>query len=159
MRHEGHGPGCAADTTVASTAPAEQDLVVEVGRIVKWWRITATIFLTLVAVTGPPAWASSTVHHHRHRAGHRGSARRGNPSGVLYHAALLEDADTGHVLYAVNPNLQWPPASMAKMMLLLVASDEIRAGRVSYNTPVRISLRSATTRGSRLGLREGEVYP
>src|ERR1019366_6498092 len=78
---------------------------------------------------------------------------------VRYHAALLEDADTGRILYASNPNLIWPPASMAKMMLLLVANDQIADGRVSYTTPVRISERSALTRGSRLGLRAGDVYP
>jgi D-alanyl-D-alanine carboxypeptidase (penicillin-binding protein 5/6) len=77
----------------------------------------------------------------------------------MYHAALLEDADSGRILYADNPNLVWPPASMAKMMLLLVASDQIAAGRVSFNTPVRISEVSAMTHGSRLGLHEGEVYP
>jgi D-alanyl-D-alanine carboxypeptidase (penicillin-binding protein 5/6) len=75
------------------------------------------------------------------------------------HAALLEDADTGRILYAENPNLAWPPASMAKMMMLLVAEDQIRAGRFSYNTPVTISEHSATTGGSRLGLHTGDVYP
>lgn len=78
----------------------------------------------------------------------------------MYHAALLEDADTGRVLYAVNPNLSWPPASMAKMMLLLVTTEAIKSGRLSYNTPVRISRHSALTGGSRLGLlRRGQVYP
>jgi D-alanyl-D-alanine carboxypeptidase (penicillin-binding protein 5/6) len=72
---------------------------------------------------------------------------------------LLEDADSGEVLYSQNADLQWPPASMAKMMLLLVAEDQIRSGRYSLNDPVRISERSATTGGSRLGLHEDDVYP
>lgn len=72
---------------------------------------------------------------------------------------LLEDADSGTVLYAQNPSIQWPPASMAKMMLLLVAEDQIRAGRFAPTDPVRISERAAATSGSRLGLREGDVYP
>ena len=70
-----------------------------------------------------------------------------------------EDADTGAVLYEVNPDMQWPPASMAKMMLLLVATEQIKAGKVSINAPVWISERAATTGGTRLGLREGEVFP
>src|SRR5258708_4718132 len=77
----------------------------------------------------------------------------------MYHAALLEDADTGRILYASNPNLQWPPASMAKMMLLLVANEQIAAGRGSYITPVRISARSAMTHRARLGLHTGGVHP
>jgi len=106
--------------------------------------------------TGAAGQSSSKVHHRRSHS-HQHS-RRAAPV-VMYHAALLEDADTGRILYADNPNLVWPPASMAKMMLLLVASDQIAAGRVSFNTPVRISELSAMTHGSRLGLHEGEVYP
>jgi D-alanyl-D-alanine carboxypeptidase (penicillin-binding protein 5/6) len=69
------------------------------------------------------------------------------------------DADSGRVLYAQNERMKWPPASMAKMMLLAVAEDQIRTRRMSYSDPVRISERAATTGGSRLGLHEGDVYP
>ncbi|MGH7836430.1 MAG: D-alanyl-D-alanine carboxypeptidase family protein, partial [Candidatus Binataceae bacterium] len=43
--------------------------------------------------------------------------------------------------------------------LMAVAEDEIQAGHFSYADPVRISARAARTGGSRLGLREGQVYP
>jgi len=77
----------------------------------------------------------------------------------VYRGALLEDADTGKVLYESNAGMQWPPASMAKMMLLLVAQEQIDAGRFRLTDPVRISERAATTGGSHVGLREGDVYP
>ena len=93
-------------------------------------------------------------YHYHHRLVHRSTG-----SIPLYHAALIEDADSGNILYSYNPTLQWPPASMAKMMLLLVAEDQIKAGRMSLNDPVRISERAAATQGSRLGLREGQIYP
>lgn len=122
----------------------------------QWLRILtviAAVILTDGAIAMAATHASHThrshSHHHRHAAG----------PVVMYHAALLEDADTGRVLYADNPNLIWPPASMAKMTLLLVAYDEVKTGRISFNTPVRISERSATTHGSRLGLHAGDVYP
>ena len=98
-----------------------------------------------------PASASVSRRHHRHRA-YRGS-------GPLYHAELLEDADSGSVLFAQNADLHWPPASMAKMMLLLVAEDQIRDGRMRVDDPVRISERAAYTGGSRLGMHPGDVYP
>jgi serine-type D-Ala-D-Ala carboxypeptidase (penicillin-binding protein 5/6) len=117
-------------------------------------RLTLTGFLALVAV-GPACAARVHRHHHyRRRVVHH--VRSAAP---LYHAALLEDADSGEVLYARNPTLKWPPASMAKMMLLLVAEDQVKAGRVSLSDPVRISERSSATAGSRLGLHEGQVYP
>ena len=60
---------------------------------------------------------------------------------------------------AYNADMEWPPASMAKMMNLLVAQEQINAGRFSGNDLVRISERSAHTGGSRVGLKEGDVYP
>jgi D-alanyl-D-alanine carboxypeptidase (penicillin-binding protein 5/6) len=62
--------------------------------------------------------------------------------------ALVEDAD-----------MPWPPASMAKMMMLLVAEDQIRAGRFHLTDPVVVSPNAAHTGGTRLGLRTGDVYP
>jgi serine-type D-Ala-D-Ala carboxypeptidase (penicillin-binding protein 5/6) len=102
-----------------------------------------------------PVWASYPTHrHHHHRA-----YRAVHVSVPLYHAELLMDADSGRVLYELNDRMQWPPASMAKMMLLAVAVDQIKAGRFSYSDPVLISERAASTEGSRLGLHAGDIYP
>jgi serine-type D-Ala-D-Ala carboxypeptidase (penicillin-binding protein 5/6) len=116
-----------------------------------FWALAAVIALF------PVSSAMASHGHRRHH--HPRFARRSNRPVPLYHAALVEDADSGNILYSYNATLQWPPASMAKMMLLLVAEDQIKAGRVSLNDPVRISERSALTKGSHLGLREGEIYP
>jgi len=80
-------------------------------------------------------------------------------SAQLYKAALLEDADSGRVLMASNADMEWPPASMAKMMLLLVAQEQINSGRFKSDDMVRVSERSAHTGGSRLGLKQGDAYP
>jgi D-alanyl-D-alanine carboxypeptidase (penicillin-binding protein 5/6) len=109
----------------------------------------------LMPVAARPASAARSTGAQHHRA-HRRAARSTAP---LYHAVLLEDADSGRILYQENPDLVWPPASMAKMMLLLVAEDQIRAGRMRLTDPVTISARAAYTSGSHLGLREGQVYP
>jgi serine-type D-Ala-D-Ala carboxypeptidase (penicillin-binding protein 5/6) len=108
---------------------------------------------TLAAATPASATATSRRHHH---AITKHATRAAAP---LYKGALLEDADSGRVLYAYNADMEWPPASMAKMMLLLVASEQIASGRVHVNDPVLISERSAHTMGSRLGLKQGDVYP
>jgi serine-type D-Ala-D-Ala carboxypeptidase (penicillin-binding protein 5/6) len=112
----------------------------------------------LTEITSSAGAAIRYHHHYYHR--HRRELRTVHYVAVIpRHAALLEDADTGRILYAENPNLAWPPASMAKMMMLLVAEDQIAAGHFSYNTPVTVSEVAATTGGSRLGLRAGDVYP
>ena len=94
-----------------------------------------------------------SVHHSKH------AARAATSGGPLYKGALLEDADSGRVLMAYNADMEWPPASMAKMMNLLVAQEQINSGRFNGNDPVRISERAAHTGGSRVGLKEGDVYP
>ncbi len=117
------------------------------------------LFLVGAAFLTPRiSFAANSLTHHKRLKGARHQAK---PSGPipLYRAALLEDADTGKVLFDHNADMQWPPASMAKMMLLLVTSEQIKAGRVSINDPVRISERSAHTGGSRVGLQEGQIIP
>jgi D-alanyl-D-alanine carboxypeptidase (penicillin-binding protein 5/6) len=133
-------------------------------------------FGILILVSADPAMAS-------HRARHRGRAvapadrpirrrvravapedepivvRPARARGALYHGILVEDADSGRVLYNYNADMAWPPASMAKMMLLLVAEDELHAGHASLSDPVRVSERAAATGGSHVGLRAGDVYP
>jgi serine-type D-Ala-D-Ala carboxypeptidase (penicillin-binding protein 5/6) len=93
-----------------------------------------------------------------HKTVHSKHAARA-AAGPLYKGALLEDADSGRVLMAYNADMEWPPASMAKMMNLLVAQEQINAGRFNGDDLVRISERSAHTGGSRVGLKEGDVYP
>jgi D-alanyl-D-alanine carboxypeptidase (penicillin-binding protein 5/6) len=101
---------------------------------------------------------------HRHKVAHAKKGVATAPAhtyenGRLYKGALLEDADTGRVLLAYNADMEWPPASMAKMMNLLVAQEQISQGRFNPNDMVRISERAAHTGGSRVGLKEGDLYP
>jgi D-alanyl-D-alanine carboxypeptidase (penicillin-binding protein 5/6) len=118
--------------------------------------LVAMLSVAVVLAASP---AGATAQWRRvHKAAHsRRHARAA--AGPLYKGALLEDADTGRVLLAYNADMEWPPASMAKMMLLLVAQEQINAGRFNGNDPVRVSERAAHTGGSRLGLKEGDVYP
>jgi D-alanyl-D-alanine carboxypeptidase (penicillin-binding protein 5/6) len=122
------------------------------GRKSRW----LTLLLVLGIGLAPLSSAAASAHHRRRR-----TIRHARPRAhlALYRAELLEDAGTGRILYEENGQLQWPPASMAKMMLLLVAEEQIKAGRFSVSDPVRISERSAHTGGSRLGLQEGQIYP
>lgn len=102
------------------------------------------------------AWASRRHYYrpHRHHA-----VYVGGPAAPALRGGLVEDADTGRVLYAYNADMPWPPASMAKMMMLLVAEDQIRAGRLHLTDQVVVSYNAAHTGGERLGLHTGDVYP
>jgi D-alanyl-D-alanine carboxypeptidase (penicillin-binding protein 5/6) len=76
-----------------------------------------------------------------------------------YRAALLINARTGEVLYESNPHLQHPPASMVKMMLVLLVMERLEAGMLTLQDPVATSARASTFGGSQVYLKEGEVFP
>lgn len=80
-------------------------------------------------------------------------------TGKGYTAAYVIEASTGQVLLAENEHKPLPTASMAKMMTLLIATEEIRDGRLSYETPVTISARASKMGGSQIYLRAGSTWP
>lgn len=75
---------------------------------------------------------------------------------VNVRSAVLMDARTGKILYEQNADMRIPPASLTKVMSMLVALDAVRSGRVSLTDTVRVSRTAAGQGGSRMGLRAGE---
>ncbi len=151
------GGGSLSQLTVACSGRAEEGggrMAAQLGWL---WRLCAAWAVAGAITLLPASSAMASRGHRQHH--HQRLVHRSIRPIALYHAALVEDADSGNILYSYNPTLQWPPASMAKMMLLLVAEDQIKAGRMLLNDPVRISERAAATKGSHLGLREGDIYP
>lgn len=57
-------------------------------------------------------------------------------------AAILLDAKTGKILYEKNADLLLPPASMTKMMTEYLVLEAIEKGKISWDTPVKISERA-----------------
>jgi D-alanyl-D-alanine carboxypeptidase (penicillin-binding protein 5/6) len=80
-----------------------------------------------------------------------------NPKG--YTAAFVIEPSTGRVLFEDNADQPLPTASMAKMMTLLLAMDEIQAGNLHYDTPVTISAHASKMGGSQVYLKAGTVWP
>lgn len=78
---------------------------------------------------------------------------------VAARSAILIDANTGQVLFEKNADQAYEPASLVKIMTLLVAMDAVKAGKVSLNDPVRTSRRAAAIGGSQVYLAEGETHP
>jgi serine-type D-Ala-D-Ala carboxypeptidase (penicillin-binding protein 5/6) len=51
----------------------------------------------------------------------------------------------------------WPPASMTKMMTVLLALEDVRDGRHTFAEPVQASARAERTGGSQIYLKTGET--
>ena len=75
-----------------------------------------------------------------------------------YTAALLVDRDSGQVLFAKNEHLPWPPASMTKMMTVLIAMEQVRDRVLSLDEPITASAWASKIGGSQVYLSEGEQF-
>ena len=73
-------------------------------------------------------------------------------------SAILMDAKTGTVLYAKNQNEPLPPASVTKIMTLLLTVEAIEKGIIKQEDKVVISENAASMGGSQIFLKEGEEF-
>ena len=73
-------------------------------------------------------------------------------------SAVLMDADSGTVLYSSNANEALPPASVTKIMTLLLVCEALGDGRINLNDNVRVSANAASMGGSQVFLKEGEEF-
>lgn len=72
-------------------------------------------------------------------------------------SAILMDYNTKEVLYEKNPNEKLYPASLTKIMTLLLGMEALESGKISLTDEVRISAHAASMGGSQLWLEEGET--
>lgn len=74
-------------------------------------------------------------------------------------SAILMEATTGTVLYTQNANEALPPASVTKIMTLLLVMEALDAGVVRLDSIVTVSANAASMGGSQVYLKEGEQMP
>ena len=72
-------------------------------------------------------------------------------------AALIEDGQTGKVLYARNETALRHPASLTKMMTLYLLFDALRGRRITMDTPMPVSVHAAQQKPTKLSLRPGQT--
>ncbi|MEJ9211351.1 D-alanyl-D-alanine carboxypeptidase family protein [Bacillus smithii] len=71
-------------------------------------------------------------------------------------SAVLIERDTGAVLYDKNSHERLPPASMTKIMTMILIMEAIQEGRLHWNDKVRTSEKAASMGGSQVFLEPGE---
>ena len=72
-------------------------------------------------------------------------------------SALLMDVTTGTVLYEQNSHDSLPPASVTKVMTMLLIMEAIDSGKISWNDTVTASEAAAAKGGSQIYLKAGET--
>ena len=91
-------------------------------------------------------------------AGERTRRRQNSPAEPPpIESALLMEAETGAVLYEKDIRKQRAPASMVKMMLMLIVMEKLRAGELHLSDVVTATDHASKMGGSQVFLREGET--
>ncbi|WP_373894395.1 D-alanyl-D-alanine carboxypeptidase family protein [Virgibacillus natechei] len=67
------------------------------------------------------------------------SAKAADTLDLDAESAILVDAETGKILYAKDPDVALPPASMTKMMTEYLVLEAIDSGEISWETTTEIS--------------------
>ncbi|MBD7967983.1 D-alanyl-D-alanine carboxypeptidase family protein [Paenibacillus gallinarum] len=71
-------------------------------------------------------------------------------------SAVLLDADTGTIIYEKNGHEKLPPASITKIMTMLLVVEAIDSGKLKWTDKVRTSEYAASMGGSQIFLEAGE---
>lgn len=71
-------------------------------------------------------------------------------------SAILLDADTGTIIYEKNSHDKLPPASITKVMTMLLTMEAIDEGQLKWTDKVRTSEYAASMGGSQIFLEPGE---
>ena len=71
-------------------------------------------------------------------------------------SSILIEASTGKILYEKNKDERYAPASMTKMMSLVIIMDNIYNGNLRLDEMVKTSKNASGMGGSQIFLKEGE---
>lgn len=86
-----------------------------------------------------------------------GEARVSKMARSPYVGAIVVDAETGEVLFEDGADRKTYPASVVKMMDLLLVLEAVERGEIALDDAVRVTAEAAKTGGSQVYLKENEV--
>ena len=72
-------------------------------------------------------------------------------------SAVVLEPVTGKVIYEKDKDKKMPPASVTKIMTMLLVMEAVESGNISYDDSVTVSAHAASMGGSQVFLEEGET--
>ena len=72
-------------------------------------------------------------------------------------SAILMDQTTGAILFEKNADEKRAPASVTKVMTLLLIMEAVESGKLEWDSPIAVSPEAAGMGGSQVYLKEGET--
>lgn len=113
----------------------------------KGYRILAAVILVVVLVQST-VWAEETA---------QSTTINSSAVSLQTPSAILMEASTGTVLFEKNPDEMRSPASITKIMTLLLTFEALEKGRIKLEDEVSTSAYAKSMGGSQVFLDEGEV--
>ena len=80
-----------------------------------------------------------------------------NPAQAAPYADIVVDANSGAVLHATNPDARRHPASLTKIMTLYLLFEQLDAGKLKLDTPLKVSAEASGQSPTKLGLKPGST--
>jgi len=78
-----------------------------------------------------------------------------DPTHAAPYADIVVDANSGAVLHATNPDARRHPASLTKIMTLYLLFEQLEAGKLKLDSPLKVSAEAAGQTPTKLGLKPG----
>lgn len=120
--------------------------MLEVTVMKNWIVLLCTVFICFVGVSSPVFAEEKTSDEKTDALNIASNAK----------SAILIEKDTGAMLYDKNVHEKLPPASMTKIMTLLLIMEALDNGKIQLDEKVRISEHAASMGGSQIFLEAGE---
>jgi len=79
------------------------------------------------------------------------------PAVAAPYSDIVIDANSGNVLHATNPDASRHPASLTKIMTLYLLFEQLEAGKLKLDTPLKVSEHAADQSPTKLGLKPGST--
>lgn len=86
-----------------------------------------------------------------------GTTQAGEGVEIAAPSAILMEASTGQVIFQKDAQIRRSPASITKIMTLLLIFDHLKAGKIHLDDAVTTSAHAKSMGGSQVFLEEGEV--
>ncbi len=104
--------------------------------------------------------AQPTAHAKSKSSSKPSSGRASIPdrTGLPYLGAIVVNADTGEVVFEENADAQCYPASIIKLMDLLIILEKIKQGSIKPDDKVTATAEASRIGGSQVYLKENEVF-
>lgn len=71
-------------------------------------------------------------------------------------SSILIESSTGEIIHESNSNQRFAPASMTKIMSLILIMEELEKGNISLEEKINVSANAASMGGSQIYLEAGE---